>query len=186
MFLFLFVDTFAQVRFHLDEWRTVGFESVKQRMSSPTCEEYCLRENEEAWEIGDKCSLDDQDLFNQTACSSCQPPILCKFTKYTKTVGIYNWMQWFNLFGFYWTMNFVTAYGELILAGIFARWYWTKHKSEIPCTAVGSSIFNATVYHLGTIAFGSLIIAIIKVIICFNKFLPFLWLVIKFFLIKLL
>jgi choline transporter-like protein 2/4/5 len=72
-------------------------------------------------------------------------------------------MQWFNLFGFYWAMNFVTAYGEMILAGVFAKWYWTKHKSKIPSTTVCSSIFNATVYHLGTIAFGSLIIAIIKV-----------------------
>ena len=61
-------------------------------------------------------------------------------------------------------MNFVTSYGEIILAGVFAKWYWTKDKSEIPVTAVCSSIFNATVYHLGTIAFGSLIIAIIKVV----------------------
>ena len=145
----------------MDEWRTVGFDAVKQNMSTPRCEENCGD-----WEIGDKCSLDVESEFfiNQTMCSSCNPPILCTFTKYTKQgFGLWNWMPWFNLFGFYWAMNFVTAYGEIVLAGIFAKWYWTKDKSQIPATTIFSSIFNATVYHLGTIAFGSLIIAIIKV-----------------------
>ena len=145
--------------FHLDEGTTVGLRSVIENIPAPKCADKCGD-----WKIGDKCSLTDGS-FNETSCSSCDPPILCHFTKYTKQgFGLVNWMQWFNLFGFYWGMNFVTAYGEIILAGIFARWYWTKHKSKIPSTTVCSSIFNATVYHLGTVAFGSLIIAIIKVI----------------------
>ena len=61
-------------------------------------------------------------------------------------------------------MNFVTAFGEMVLAGVFAKWYWTKDKSQLPCCVpLMNSIFNATVFHLGTIAFGSLLIAIIKV-----------------------
>ena len=156
--LYFPAESFDKVRFHLDEWRTVGFRSAIQNISAPTCEEKCGD-----WEIGQKCSLTDGS-FNQTACSLCTPPILCKFTKYTKQgFGFVSWMQWFNLFGFYWAMNFVTAYGEMILAGVYAKWYWTKPKSKIPSTTVFSSIFNATVFHLGTIAFGSLIIAIIKV-----------------------
>ena len=151
------------MRFHLDEWKTEGLESALGKIPKPNCIESCRK-----WEIGDTCSLDIHDAdnyINQTACSSCDPPVLCKFTKYTKQgFGLWNWMQWFNLFGFYWAMNFVTSYGEIILAGVFAKWYWTKDKSKIPVTAVCSSIFNATVYHLGTIAFGSLIIAIIKVL----------------------
>ena len=156
--IFLLIDSFDKVRFHLDEWKTVGLRSAVQDISAPTCVESCG-----SWEIGQECSLTDGS-FNQTACISCEPPVLCTFTKYTKQgFGFVSWMQWFNLFGFYWAMNFVTAYGEMILAGVFAKWYWTKHKSKIPSTTVCSSIFNATVYHLGTIAFGSLIIAIIKV-----------------------
>ena len=27
-----------------------------------------------------------------------------------ETGGIYTWMNWFNLFGFYWAMCFVSAY----------------------------------------------------------------------------
>ena len=60
-------------------------------------------------------------------------------------------------------MNFVTAYGEMVLAGVFAKWYWARDKTKVPCFALFTSLFNTTVFHLGTIAFGSLIIAIIKV-----------------------
>ena len=152
-----------------------GLQKTLSKITAPKCTEMCGD-----WGIGDQCSLTD-GTFNETACSSCDPPILCRFTKYTKQgFGFVSWMQWFNLFGFYWAMNFVTAYGEIILAGVFAKWYWTKHKSDIPVTTVCSSIFNATVYHLGTVAFGSLIIAIIKVvtvielwsIICFLFYYP--------------
>ena len=31
-------------------------------------------------------------------------------------------MMWYNLFGFFWAMEFVTAFGEMVLAGVFARW----------------------------------------------------------------
>jgi hypothetical protein len=45
----------------------------------------------------------------------------CQFTKYEKSAEGF-WLQWFNLFAFYWSMNFVTAFGELVLAGVFATW----------------------------------------------------------------
>ena len=105
--------------------------------------------------------------FNETNCNECDPPIQCRYneaaTDYENQV-VY-WLQWFNLFGFYWAMNFVTSYGEMVLAGVFAKWYWSRNKSKIPCGSLTKSIFNTTVFHLGTLAFGSLIIAIIKVII---------------------
>ena len=111
--------------------------------------------------------LDECDplLFNQTNCNQCDPPILCRYNEALTTEA--NWMvyglQWFNLFAFYWAMNFVTSYGEMVLAGVFAKWYWSRNKSKIPCGSLAKSIFNTTVFHLGTLAFGSLIIAIIKV-----------------------
>jgi len=75
-------------------------------------------------------------------------------------------MQVFNLFGFYWGVFFFAAFGELVLAGVFAEWYWTptKNKKNLRCGSLGRSLWNASVYHLGTIAFGSLILAIIRMI----------------------
>ena len=118
------------------------------------------------YKFGDAC---DPVEFNETCTSQCRvggtdTTMSCAFIKYQSVVGMRGWMQWFNLFGFYWAMNFVTSYGEMVLAGVFAKWYWTKDKGQIPCCVpLFRSIFNATIYHLGTIAFGSLIIAIIKV-----------------------
>ena len=55
--------------------------------------------------------------FNDT-CKSCNA-IVCQFTKYEKGG---DWMMWYNVFGFFWAMEFVTAFGEMVLAGVFARW----------------------------------------------------------------
>ena len=121
----------------------------------------------EVYKFGESC---EPSVFNETCTIPCkvdnQPAqILCTFNKYQKVAGIQSWMQWFNLFALYWGMNFVTSFGEMVLAGVFAKWYWTRDKSQLACCVpLFNSIFNATVYHLGTIAFGSLIIAIIKVI----------------------
>ncbi len=56
------------------------------------------------------------------------------------------------------------TFREMILAGVFARWYFTWDKGDIPCCFLAVSIKNAVFYHLGTVAFGSLIIAIIRMI----------------------
>ena len=128
----------------------------------------------ETYKLGEMC---DPASFNDTCSGLCKPTtnvgnvsediiMTCDFTQYHKVSGISNWMQWFNLFGFYWAMNFVTSYGEMVLGGVFAKWYWTKRddRSQIVCCVpLLKSIRNATLYHLGTIAFGSFIIAIIKV-----------------------
>jgi len=103
------------------------------------------------------------EQFSKTGCEKCEEKIECQFTKY-ETGGIYTWMNWFNLFGFYWAMCFVSAYSEMVLAGVFAKWYWTWDKNDVPFGMLFISMKNTTVFHLGTIAFGSLIIAIIKFI----------------------
>jgi solute carrier family 44 (choline transporter-like protein), member 2/4/5 len=52
----------------------------------------------------------------------------------------------------------------LFLAGIYARYYWDRTRVGVPCSSLFASIFRAVVFHLGTIAFGSLLIAIVKLI----------------------
>ena len=81
----------------------------------------------------------------QTCPRTC--PIKCQFTKYEKSTEAF-WLQWFNLFALYWAVNFVTAFGELVLAGVFATWYWTWDKSNVPCCVLGRSMGYALFYHL--------------------------------------
>ena len=50
------------------------------------------------------------------------------------------------------------------LAGVYARYYWDRKGLGVPCSSLCASLFRALIFHLGTIAFGSLIIAIVKLI----------------------
>ncbi|XP_051563682.1 choline transporter-like protein 2 isoform X2 [Myxocyprinus asiaticus] len=73
--------------------------------------------------------------------------------------------QFYNLFLFFWCANFVTALGQATLAGAFASYYWAfKKPDDIPAYPVFNSLGRALRYHTGSLAFGSLILAIVQVI----------------------
>ena len=106
----------------------------------------------------------DFHQFEADNCSTVCPGAICQFVKYTKNKD-YSLLSFVNLFGLYWGVFFFGAFGELVLAGVFSQWYWTLDKSkDLPSFALGTAIWNATVFHLGTVAFGSLVIAIIRMI----------------------
>lgn len=69
-----------------------------------------------------------------------------------------------NLFGMFWGVFFFAAFIEIVLAGAFASWYWTMPKSQLESSPLMNSFKRAFRFHLGTIAFGSLIITIIRII----------------------
>eukprot|EP00520_Triparma_pacifica_P009555 CAMPEP_0118643798 /NCGR_PEP_ID=MMETSP0785-20121206/6584_1 /TAXON_ID=91992 /ORGANISM="Bolidomonas pacifica, Strain CCMP 1866" /LENGTH=738 /DNA_ID=CAMNT_0006535487 /DNA_START=75 /DNA_END=2291 /DNA_ORIENTATION=- len=76
----------------------------------------------------------------------------------TKLVFLYMLFSWF------WTSQFVIAAGQLVVAMSISTWYFTKDKKTIGNGTFFSTMKKAMWYHLGTAAFGSLIIAIIKTI----------------------
>lgn len=62
----------------------------------------------------------------------------CQFYKY-RTVDYIGWLHFINVFGFFWLIFFVSALGEMVLAGTFSTWYWTYKKSDVPTfTLLGS------------------------------------------------
>ncbi|XP_063707419.1 choline transporter-like 2 isoform X2 [Culicoides brevitarsis] len=77
---------------------------------------------------------------------------------------IVNYFHGINIFGFFWTVFFISAFGEMVLAATFATWYWTFKKSEVPFFALTSGLSRTICYHLGTLAFGSFIIAVCRII----------------------
>ncbi|PIO62422.1 hypothetical protein TELCIR_16016 [Teladorsagia circumcincta] len=55
--------------------------------------------------------------------------------------------------------------GDISLAGAFASYYWAKNKpKDVPSFPVLRALGRALRYNLGSLAFGSLIIAVIKLI----------------------
>ncbi|GAB6031527.1 hypothetical protein CHUAL_009296 [Chamberlinius hualienensis] len=95
----------------------------------------------------------------------------CVFYDYASSGGIIG-IQVYNLFGMIWVLFFIDGLSQMILAGAFASWYWAYNKpKDIPACPIGNSVCRTFGNHLGTIAFGSLIIAIVRLIRIFLEFL---------------
>ncbi|XP_041370710.1 choline transporter-like protein 2 [Gigantopelta aegis] len=96
---------------------------------------------------------------------------VCEFVKYGgNQYTIY--MQVYMVFMFLWILNFIIALGQMVLAGAFASYYWAYEKpKDIPAFPLAASLWRTVRYHLGSIAFGSLIIAIIQLIRIFLEYL---------------
>ena len=87
------------------------------------------------------------------------------------------------MFGLFWLLFFMSALGEMVLAGSVSGWYWTLDKVDLinlltynylvslsiqsgPMENVGllQSFYRVCRYHLGTLAFGSLILSFIRMV----------------------
>ncbi len=80
-------------------------------------------------------------------------------------------MLWYWLFGGLWTHAFIMALNQFLIASTACIWYFSeKDKVHMP---VSRSVFRAFRYHLGSLAFGSLLLAIVShcliITFIFNK-----------------
>ncbi|XP_014252063.1 CTL-like protein 2 isoform X1 [Cimex lectularius] len=109
---------------------------------------------------GDLCVPDEFsnlciDLMTGFNCTTAS----CDYFK-TQPPSYMIFLHMFNVFGFFWGFWFLSGLSDMILAGTFAKWYWTFNKKDVPFFTVTGAALTTVRYHLGTIAFGSLIIAI--------------------------
>jgi len=71
-------------------------------------------------------------------------------------------------------MNFIIALGQCVLAGAFASWFWAwDKKNDVPTLPLINSLGRTLRYHTGSLAFGSLIIAIIQIIRALLEYLEY-------------
>jgi len=85
----------------------------------------------------------------------------------------YQYWSIYALFHFFWTTQTVYYLGYLTIAGAVANWYFAatdengnkrrgSGEDELPSFPIARSCCRAVFYHIGTAAFGALIIAIIR------------------------
>lgn len=111
------------------------------------------------------CYISDRTLtgfFRQSQRAPCIKT-MCSFVEVEHS-KLVNWFIVFNVFAFLWLTFFISGFSEMVLACTFATWYWTFKKKDVPFFTLTKSIFQTTFYHLGTLAFGSLILAICRLI----------------------
>eukprot|EP00397_Hematodinium_sp_SG-2012_P007921 GEMP01007972.1.p1 GENE.GEMP01007972.1~~GEMP01007972.1.p1 ORF type:complete len:813 (+),score=91.18 GEMP01007972.1:202-2640(+) len=100
-----------------------------------------------------KCP-DDGTTCDVTAlkCWKCGPEIF--------NIG---WRFWAILFEFFWTNSLIVAIGQTAVAGAVGVWYFNQHRlGTVSPTKTG--VKNVFLYHLGSLAFGSFILAILKLV----------------------
>ncbi|ALC46404.1 CG11880 [Drosophila busckii] len=114
--------------------------------------------------IGTAC---EPQLFQQY-CSVQQRGFACVDTTCSfveiDNPPLIRWSMAYNIFGFLWLSFFISAFSDMVLAATFARWYWTFKKRDVPYFTLTHAFCQTAFYHLGTLAFGSLILAICRMI----------------------
>lgn len=73
-----------------------------------------------------------------------------------------HYLMIYHLFGLLWTSQFIQAAAYATIAGAFCEYYWTLDKRQVPARPVLRSVWRTIRYHFGSVAFGSLIIAIVQ------------------------
>lgn len=54
------------------------------------------------------------------------------------------YLQFFQLFMFFWCLNFIVALGQMTLAGAFASYYWAFNKpKDIPMFPVSAGLWRS-------------------------------------------
>ena len=76
----------------------------------------------------------------------------------THYAGLYLLFVWF------WTSQFIVAVGQLVVAVSISLWYFSRNRKSIGSLTFFRALIIVSIYHLGTAAFGSLIMAIIKLL----------------------
>lgn len=108
------------------------------------------------------------ETFNTSDAAAQCPGARCLFAFYGGESSFHRSLtalQFFNLFMLFWLANFAIALGQVTLAGAFASYYWAfKKPHDIPAFPLFSSFGRALRYHTGSLAFGSLILAIVQII----------------------
>uniref|UniRef100_A0A4W3IKL6 Choline transporter-like protein n=1 Tax=Callorhinchus milii TaxID=7868 RepID=A0A4W3IKL6_CALMI len=108
------------------------------------------------------------ETFNLTNVSKVCRGAQCSFAFYGGESIYHKYilvLQICNLVVFLWLVNFAIALGQCTLAGAFASYYWAfKKPADIPAFPLLASFGRTLRYHTGSLAFGSLILAIVQFI----------------------
>jgi choline transporter-like protein 2/4/5 len=74
------------------------------------------------------------------------------------------YMSMIHLFGFLWTNQVIQAISMCTIAGAVNKFYWARDKTQMSGRPILIGLYNALRYHIGSLIFGSLIVAIVQFI----------------------
>lgn len=112
-------------------------------------------------------SKDGTNILSRIPCNESTSESMEKFCDFVRYGGdnYTTYLELFVLFMTFWIINFVTSLNQMVLSGAFASYYWAFNKpNDVPRFPIIYSFGRALRYHLGSLAFGSLIIAVVQLV----------------------
>ncbi|KAF2349739.1 Choline transporter-like, partial [Trinorchestia longiramus] len=88
--------------------------------------------------------------------------VLC-YPIYLKRMSLNEWLRLYHIFGFFWVSQFVVGCQHVVVATAVSTWYFTRNKKEIGWPIL-TGMQNLILYHMGSVAFGALLIALVQMI----------------------
>ncbi|CAJ1355455.1 unnamed protein product [Effrenium voratum] len=101
------------------------------------------------WKDEENCPL----VNGTAACWKCSPP------RYS-----FDWRFWVSFFNFLWNSALNIAVGQCIIAGAVCVWFFTPNGEKGTRPAIRSSLYNVFRFHMGSLAFGAFIIAVVQLV----------------------
>lgn len=74
------------------------------------------------------------------------------------------YMFYYHLFALLWMNEFLLAWGTFVIASSACIWYFNHGVENSSIRPIRTSIWRATFYHMGSLAFGSFILAVIQAV----------------------
>lgn len=129
-----------------------GTESKAGQCTGPFVNGHVWKYAGDLSSTNDPCSGNMGNTTGMTpACWGCYPP------RY-----VVDWRFAVSFFSFLWNNAFLVALGQLIIAGACAVWFFTPREEKGKQSAVRTSVWISFRYHLGSLAFGSFVIAVVQ------------------------
>ncbi|NWT61994.1 CTL2 protein, partial [Erythrocercus mccallii] len=152
----------------------IAIALIKEALSLTVTLSFLSTSNEAVYKVFNEstCPFSGQtckpETFNTSNVTKLCPDAQCLFAFYGGETAYHKYLivlQFFNVFMFFWLANFVIALGQVTLAGAFASYYWAfKKPDDMPAFPLFSAFGRALRYHTGSLAFGSLVLAVVQVI----------------------
>lgn len=77
--------------------------------------------------------------------------------------------RWYNLFALFWLVQFCVGCQHMVIAGAVSKWFFTRDRKSFGCP-IARSFWNLVRYHLGSVALGSFLIALVQIVRAILKY----------------
>lgn len=111
------------------------------------------------------CGVTALWAFGLICLQSMKSPVIDVNTGFVvyKAEFLYKIMKWYHIFAFLWVCHFAIACQHYVIGASVSKWYFSQNRYRLH-SPIGTSVSELILYYMGSVALGSLLVAIFKVL----------------------